>query len=98
MPQRDDGFKLMRAAWLIDGNGGPPLERVAMEGATLEEFSYEHQTVLPGLVDCHVHLIGTGDGRSGGDLATLPDEVLPEYAGSTRSGRWKGARRLTFWS
>ena len=64
-----------------------------MEGATLEEFSYEHQTVLPGLVDCHVHLIGTGGGRSGGDLATLPDEVLPEYAGSTRSGRWKGGKK-----
>ena len=32
--------------------------------------------MLPGLVDCHVHLIGIGDGRAGDELTTLPDEVL----------------------
>ena len=89
MPQRDDGFKLMRAAWLIDGNGGP-LERGAIlvqgdrikavgteeavvppEGVTLEGSSREHQLALPGLVDCHVHLIGMGDGRIGDDRLTF---------------------------
>ena len=34
------------------------------------------RTVLPGLVDCHVHLNGMGDGRAGDELTTLPDEVL----------------------
>ena len=93
MPQGD--FKLIKAARLIDGNGGPPLERGSIliegdsiravgaeeaiappEGAKVREYVYEDQTILPGLVDCHVHLIGMGDGRSGDDLATLPDEVL----------------------
>ena len=46
------------------------------EGARVEELSYENKTVLPGLVDCHVHLIGIGDGRAGDELTTLPDEVL----------------------
>ena len=88
-------FKLIRAARLIDGNGGPPLERAAVlleggeiravgteesvvppEGARVQELSYEHNTVLPGLVDCHVHLIGMGDGRAGEALTALPDEVL----------------------
>ena len=88
-------FKLIRAARLIDGMGGPPLERGAVllegdriravgpeesvvppEGAEVQEFDYEDRTVLPGLVDCHVHLIGMGDGRVGDELTTLPDEVL----------------------
>ena len=96
MPQTGgEKFKLINAARLIDGNGGPPLERGAIliegnkivslgteetvvppEGAPVTEFNYEDKTVLPGLVDCHVHLIGIGDGRAGDELATLPDEVL----------------------
>ena len=46
------------------------------EGAHVEEFDYNDKTILPGLIDCHVHLIGIGDGRAGDDLAQLPDEVL----------------------
>jgi imidazolonepropionase-like amidohydrolase len=46
------------------------------EGADVEEIDYGDRTVLPGLIDCHVHLIGFGDGRAGDDLNTLPDEVL----------------------
>ncbi len=95
MTKANARLKLIKAARLIDGKGGPPLERGAMlvekdqirivgtqesvvppEGADVQEFDYEGKTVLPGLVDCHVHLNGFGDGRSGDDLATLPDEVL----------------------
>ena len=95
MAQSEGGFKLIKAARFVDGNGGPPLEHGAIlvegntiraigpeesvvppEGAQVEEFNYEGQTVLPGLVDCHVHLIGMGDGRAGDELATLPDEIL----------------------
>jgi imidazolonepropionase-like amidohydrolase len=95
MPEGDGDFKLIRAARLIDGNGGPPLERGAVlvegdkimavgneeavappEGARVQEIDYAGKTVLPGLIDCHVHLIGIGDGRSGNELTTLPDEVL----------------------
>ncbi len=94
-------FTLIKAARLIDGTGGPPLERGAIliegdkikaigteeavappEGSRTQEFAYDEQTILPGLVDCHVHLIGFGDGRFGDELNTLPDEVLTLQAAS----------------
>ena len=95
MAESVQGFTLIKAALVIDGNGGPPLQRGAVlieddsiravgteedvmppEGAQVRELNYDHKTVMPGLVDCHVHLIGIGDGRKGDDLALLPDEVL----------------------
>ncbi len=71
---------LERAAVLIEGDRiravGTEESVAPPEGAQVQESSYEDGTVLPGLVDCHVHLIGIGDGRSGDELVTLPDEVL----------------------
>jgi len=107
---KDGEFKLIKAARLIDGNGGPPVERAAIliegdeiravgpeekvsppEGASVAEFDYEDKTVLPGLVDCHVHLIGIGDGRMGDDLNTLPDEVLTlQAAANARKHLYSG--------
>ena len=100
MTTREGDFRLIRSARLIDGSGGPPLERGALliegdeiravgregdvrapEGADVTEMDYGDRTVLPGLVDCHVHLIGIGDGRAGDELTTLPDEVLALQAG-----------------
>ncbi|MDP7628456.1 MAG: amidohydrolase family protein, partial [SAR202 cluster bacterium] len=46
------------------------------EGADINEIDYQGMTILPGLIDCHVHLIGIGDGRSGDELSQVPDEVL----------------------
>ncbi len=101
MAERTGDFTLIKAARLIDGNDGPPLERGAVllqgdtiaavgteesvvppEGAQVDEIDYGDRTVLPGLVDCHVHLIGIGDGRKGDELVTLPDEVLTLQAAS----------------
>ena len=74
------GPPLERAAILIEGDRITAVgteEAVAPpEGAQAAEFSYEDKTILPGLVDCHVHLIGIGDGRKGDELNLLPDEVL----------------------
>ena len=100
MAETDGLFTLIKAALLIDGNGGPPIERGALllegdriravgpeetvaapEGTRVEVLDYGNGTVLPGLVDSHVHLIGIGDGRAGDDLTTLPDEVLTLQAG-----------------
>ncbi len=69
-----------RGAVLLEGDTirsvGTQESVVAPEGASVRELVYDGKTVLPGLVDCHVHLNGLGDGRSGDDLVTLPDEVL----------------------
>ena len=71
---------LERAAVLLDGDKvsavGTEESVVPPEGADVEELDYENMTILPGLVDCHVHLIGIGDGRAGDELTLLPDEVL----------------------
>ena len=88
-------FKILKAARLIDGSGGPAQERAAIllegdtirqvgteetvaapEGASVEEVDYGDKTILPGLIDSHVHLIGIGDGRAGDELTTLDDEIL----------------------
>ena len=68
------GAVLMRGGEIVAV--GPEEQVVPPEGARVHEINYEDKTALPGLVDCHVHLIGFGDGRSGDELATLPDEVL----------------------
>ena len=52
------------------------------DGAIIEETDYGDRTILPGLVDCHVHLIGIGDGRAGDELTLLPDEILTIQAAS----------------
>ena len=71
---------LERGAILVEGGRiravGTEESVVPPEGAEVEELDYEGKTALPGLVDCHVHLIGIGDGRAGDELTTLPDEVL----------------------
>ncbi len=99
MPESNADFTILKAARLIDGNGGAAAERAAIllegdsirrigtsetvqapEGASVRELDYGDATIMPGLVDSHVHLIGIGDGRAGDELVTLPDEVLTVQA------------------
>jgi len=74
------GPVVSNGAVLLEGDkiraAGPGKTVAAPGGAKVEVLDYTGKTVLPGLVDCHVHLNGFGDGRSGDELATLPDEVL----------------------
>ena len=74
------GNNLQKASVLIK-NGlikdvGNQESVLAPEGASVKVLDYGDKTILPGLIDCHVHLNGIGDGRVGNDLVTLPDEVL----------------------
>lgn len=46
------------------------------DGAPVDTFNFPEKTIMPGMVDCHTHHNGFGDGRSGDDIAKLPDEVL----------------------
>ena len=48
----------------------------APDGSKVKKIEYPKSTLLPGLVDSHVHLIGVGDGRTGDELVALPDGVL----------------------
>ena len=73
------GPPIGRGAVLMQGGliraVGPAGEVSAPEGAPVEIFDYTG-TIMPGLIDCHVHLISLGDGRAGDDLTLLPDEIL----------------------
>ncbi len=67
----------------------------APEGAPATEIDYGDATILPGLVDCHVHVNGIGDGRAGDDLAKLPDEVLTvQSAQNVRKHLFSGVTTL----
>ena len=90
---------LERAAILLDGDRiaaiGTEEAVHAPEGADAQEFDYGEKTIMPGLVDCHVHLNGMGDGRTGDELATLPDEVLTlQAARNARAHLYSGVTTL----
>ena len=65
---------------IINGNSivdiKPTGELDIPSGLDYKLIDYSDKTILPGLIDSHVHLTGIGDGRSGDQLAELPDEVL----------------------
>lgn len=86
---------LERAGVLIEGDiiraVGTEEAVSAPEGAHVKSYDYEDKTIMPGLVDCHVHLIGIGDGRKGDDLTQLPDEVLTlQAAANAREHLYSG--------
>lgn len=49
MAENNDGFKLIKAARLIDGNGGPPLERgaILIEGDKIRAVGTEESVAPP---------------------------------------------------
>ena len=88
-----------QAAILLEGNAvrqiGTAETVHAPEGASVQEIDYGDATILPGLVDSHVHLNGIGDGRAGDELVTLPDEVLTvQSAQNARRHLYSGVTTL----
>ena len=98
----EDGAVLVQGSKIIAV--GPAKDVVPPEGATVETFDYPGKTVMPGLIDCHTHHNGFGDGRLGEDVAALPDEVITLQAArnardslfsGVTSFRENGAKNLT---
>ena len=86
-------------AVLIEGSKiravGRRSDVAAPEGASVEIHDYPDKTVLPGMVDCHTHHNGFGDGRFGDDLVTLPDEVLTlQSARNARTSLFTGVTTI----
>ena len=67
----------------------------APEGASVQVLDYPSGAVMPGMVDCHTHHNGFGDGRAGDDLVTLPDEVLTlQSARNARTSLFTGVTTI----
>ena len=76
-PPIESGAVLVQGSKISDvGRAGditPP------EGARAEVYDYPGQTIMPGMVDCHTHHNGFGDGRVGEDVAAQPALVLRHH-------------------
>ena len=70
----NDAAVLLKKTKIVAAGPAASLELPAE--ANIKTLEYPNQTIMPGLIDCHVHLISLGDGRAGDDLNLLPDEVL----------------------
>ncbi|MBM3945202.1 MAG: amidohydrolase family protein [SAR202 cluster bacterium] len=88
-----------QGAVLVEGDViravGPAAKVKAPQGAQVERLDYKDATVMPGLIDCHVHMNGIGDGRAGDELVTLPDEVLTlQSAKNARAHLYNGVTTI----
>lgn len=88
-----------QGAVLVEGTKiarvGPSSEVSAPEGARVQVFDYPDMTLMPGMIDCHTHHNGFGDGRAGDDLVRLPDEVLTlQSARNARTSLFSGVTSI----
>ena len=92
-PLIENGAVLVQGSTIVAV--GRSNEVAAPEGATVDVHDYPHRTVMPGMVDCHTHHNGFGDGRQGDDLVTLPDEVLAlQSARNARASLFTGVTTI----
>ncbi|MBM3948510.1 MAG: amidohydrolase family protein [SAR202 cluster bacterium] len=67
----------------------------APDGAAVDTIEYPGMTVMPGMVDCHTHHNGFGDGRPGDFVADVPDEVLAlQSARNARASLFTGVTTI----
>ena len=93
------GAPIENGAVLLEGSTiaavGRAAEIRAPEGAAVQTGHYDGCTIMPGMVDCHTHHNGFGDGRLGDDLAQIPDEVLTvQSARNARASLFSGVTTI----
>ncbi len=93
------GPPIEQGAVLIQGSKinavGSARDVLPPEGAKVETYDYPDKTIMPGLIDCHTHHNGFGDGRSGEDVAALPDEVITlQAARNARDSLFSGVTSI----
>ena len=89
----DRGAVLVRGSEIVAVGGASEVR--APEGASVGFHDYPGATVLPGMVDCHTHNNGFGDGRNGEDLAKLADDILTlQSAGNARRSLFSGVTTI----
>ena len=92
-PPIQDGAVLVQGDKIIAA--GPVGEVVAPEGATVDTYDYPGKTVMPGMIDCHTHHNGFGDGRPGEDVAALPHEgITLQAARNARDSLFSGVTSI----
>ena len=92
-PSIQEGVVLTRGSEIVAV--GPAKEIRAPDGTLVEHHNYPGATILPGMVDCHTHNNGFGDGRNGQDLAALEDEILTvQAAGNARRSLFSGVTTI----
>ena len=92
-PQVENGAVMTRGSKILAV--GPAKDVVPPEGAPVETYDYPGKTIMPGMIDCHTHHNGFGDGRAGDDLATMPDELLVlQSARNARASLFSGVTSI----
>ena len=92
-PPIDNGAVLVHDGKIV--SVGRAAEVSAPEGAAVETHNYPGCTVLPGMVDCHTHHNGFGDGRFGDELSLLDDEILTvQAARNARASLYSGVTTI----
>ncbi len=93
-PTSNDGCMVIRAGWLVDGLGGPPQSHqlVTIDKGFIQSITPDHSaggqknnfvdlshaTILPALMDAHVHLAFSGTldaAKRKAQLKALPQEI-----------------------
>ena len=92
-PPIDKGAVLIRGSRIVAV--GSAAEVRAPDGAPVDVHAYPGGTALPGMVDCHTHHNGFGDGRAGDDLSLLDDELLTlQSARNARASLYSGVTTI----
>lgn len=101
-PAITDGAVLIRGSQIEAV--GPASVIPVPEGSGAQVLDFSGKTLMPGMVDCHTHHNGFGDGRSGDELTLLADEVLTlQSARNARTSLFSGmsmrsSLQATWWT